>query len=105
MSFVIGALCVACVVLLLGAGSPREPQAGRYQLVFTPDNQPRRLLLDTATGQFWDRSYGDKVIDYGSPGKPTAAKSPLTQYNTPASGGSRPASVLTLAKEGIIKVR
>ena len=67
-SFLIGLLFGICTLLALGAASGKQEDIGRYQIA-CPDNQRTCFVLDTTTGQVWQRYSQGRGANYGSPDK------------------------------------
>lgn len=67
-SFLIGLLFGVCAVLALGAASGKQEDIGRYQIA-CPDSSSVCFVIDTKTGQVWQRYSGGSGNNYGSPDK------------------------------------
>ena len=65
-SLLIGLLLGVCILLVLGAGTGKQADIGRYQ-VACPDNQTTCFVIDTTTGQVWQRYSKSSGQDFGSP--------------------------------------
>ena len=66
-SLLVGMILGVCVLLALGAATGKQADIGRYQ-VACPDNQSTCFVIDTATGQLWQRiTHLKKGKDLGSP--------------------------------------
>jgi hypothetical protein len=66
-SLLVGMILGVCVLLALGAATGKQADIGRYQ-VACPDNQSTCFVIDTTTGQVWQRrSTNSKGKDLGSP--------------------------------------
>ena len=64
-SLLVGMILGVCVLLALGAATGKQADIGRYQ-VACPDNPNTCFVIDTTTGQVWQRrTTGGN--DYGSP--------------------------------------
>ena len=64
-SLLVGMILGVCVLLALGAATGKRADIGRYQ-VACPDNQSTCFVIDTTTGQVWQRS-SSGIQNYGSP--------------------------------------
>ena len=67
-SLLIGLLFGVCVLLALGAASGKQEDIGRYQIA-CPDSHSTCFVLDTTTGQVWQRYSRGSGVNYGSPDK------------------------------------
>jgi hypothetical protein len=66
-SLLVGMILGVCVLLALGAATGKQADIGRYQ-VACPDNPNTCFVIDTTTGQLWQRrSTNSKGKDLGSP--------------------------------------
>lgn len=65
-SVLIGLLLGVCVILVLGAGNSKQADYGRYQIA-CPDNSGVCFVIDTTTGQVWQRFGSNNGQQYGSP--------------------------------------
>ncbi len=67
-SFLIGLLFGVCAFLALGAASGKQEDVGRYQVVCPHTNSSSTcFVIDTTTGQVWQRYSRSSGSDYGSP--------------------------------------
>lgn len=58
-SVVIGALAALALVVTAGAAYKPAEAVGRYQVVISGDRTYYALVIDTVTGQVWDRTDDD----------------------------------------------
>ena len=65
-SVLIGLLFGICAVLALGAASGKQVDVGRYQIA-CPDNQATCFVVDTTTGQVWQRYSKKSGHNYRNP--------------------------------------
>ena len=65
-SFLIGLLFGLCGLLALGAATAKKGDVGRYQIA-CPDSQNTCFVIDTKTGQVWQRYSRSSGTQYGSP--------------------------------------
>ncbi len=67
-SLLIGLLFGVCAFLALGAASGKQEDVGRYQVVCPYTNSSSTcFVIDTTTGQVWQRRSRSSGADYGSP--------------------------------------
>ena len=67
-SLLVGMILGVCVLLALGAATGKQADIGRYQ-VACPDHASTCYVIDTTTGQVWQRFNGTHGKNYGSPDK------------------------------------
>jgi hypothetical protein len=67
-SLLVGMILSVCVLLALGAATGGRADIGRYQ-VACPDSSSVCFVIDTTTGQVWQRHSKSGGNDYGSPDK------------------------------------
>jgi hypothetical protein len=65
-SVLIGLLFGVCALLALGAASGNQVDVGRYQIA-CPDNQATCFVVDTKTGQLWQKYSKTSGHNYGYP--------------------------------------
>lgn len=65
-SILIGLVLGLCIFLALGAADGRDASIGRYQIA-CPDSQNTCFVIDTRTGQVWQRYSDGRGNQYGSP--------------------------------------
>ena len=65
-SVLIGLLLGVCILLALGAASGGQADVGRYQIA-CPDSQTTCFVIDTKTGQLWQKYSRTRGSYYGSP--------------------------------------
>lgn len=65
-SLLIGLLLGVCTLLALGAVNSRQNNTGRYQIA-CPDSQNTCFVIDTKTGQVWQRYSRSSGTQYGTP--------------------------------------
>ena len=65
-SVLIGLLFGISVLLAMGAASGRQAEIGRYQIA-CPDQQTTCFVIDTTTGQVWQKYSRTSGHNYGSP--------------------------------------
>jgi hypothetical protein len=65
-SLLVGMILGVCVLLALGAATGKQADIGRYQ-VACPDSSSACFVIDTTTGQVWQRFGKSNGQNYGSP--------------------------------------
>lgn len=64
-SLLIGLLFGVCILLTLGAASGKQEEVGRYNIA--SGHQGTCFVIDTKTGQVWQRYSTSSGNSYGSP--------------------------------------
>jgi len=67
-SLLVGMILGVCILFALGAASGSRADIGKYQVVCL-DNSSTCFVIDTTTGQVWQRFSHSKGNDLGSPEK------------------------------------
>ena len=65
-SLLIGLLFGICTLLALGAASGKQEEVGRYNIA-CPDDLNTCFVIDTKTGQVWQKYSPSSTNSYGSP--------------------------------------